>query len=80
MSTEKQRLYNAIETLPEELTEQVISYIEYLKLYFLEPGAPESVTIKSKEDLIKKLEKGLKDVEEGRVHSLDETLAKINSI
>ena len=28
MSIEKQRLYNAIETLPEELTEQVISYIE----------------------------------------------------
>ena len=80
MSIEKQRLYNAIETLPEELTEQVISYIEYLKLYFLEPGALESVTIKSKEDLIKKLEKGLKDVEEGRVHPLDETLAKINSI
>ena len=80
MSKEKQKLYNVIETLPEELTEQVISYIEYLKLYFLDPGAPESVTIKSKEDLIKKLQKGIEDVEAGRVHSLDETLAKINSI
>ena len=31
MSIEKQRLYNEIDTLPEELTNQVISYIEYLK-------------------------------------------------
>lgn len=80
MSKEKQKLYNIIETLPEELTEQVISYIEYLKLYFLDPGAPESVTIKSREDLIKKLKKGLEDVESGKVHSLDETLTKINNI
>ncbi len=80
MSTEKQKLYNVIETLPDELTDQVISYIEYLKLYFLDPGAPESVIIKSKEDLIEKLQKGLEDVEAGRVHSLDETLDKINSI
>ena len=80
MSIEKQKLYNEIETLPEELTNQVISYIEYLKLYFLDPGAPESVIIKSREDLIEKLQKGIEDVEAGRIHSLDETLAKINSI
>lgn len=80
MSNEKQKLYNEIDTLPEELTNQVISYIEYLKLYFLDPGAPESVKIKSKEDLIKKLQKGLDDIEENRVHPLNETLAKINNI
>ena len=80
MSIEKQKLYNEIETLPEELTNQVISYIEYLKLYFLDSGAPDSVKIKSKEDLIEKLQKGLDDVKENRTHPLEETLAKINNI
>ena len=31
MSIEKQKLYNEIEKLPEELTNQVINFIEYLK-------------------------------------------------
>ena len=31
MSIEKQKLYNEIETLPEELANQVINFIEYLK-------------------------------------------------
>lgn len=80
MSKEKQELYNEIDTLPEELTNQVISYIQYLKLYFSDPGAPDSVKIKSKEDLIEKLQKGLDDLKENKVHPLEETLAKINNI
>ena len=32
MSIEKQKLFNEIETLPDELTNQVIDFIEYLKL------------------------------------------------
>ena len=51
MSIEKQRLYDEIDTLPEELTNQVIDFIEYLKLSHIENEAPESVVIKSKKDL-----------------------------
>lgn len=80
MSIEKQKLYNEIDTLPDELTTQVLSYIEYLKLYFLDPDAPESVKIKSKNDLVEKLQKGLDDIKENKVHPLEETLAKINDI
>ena len=80
MSTEKQKLYNEIETLPEELTNQVINFIEYLKLSYLDKDAPDSVTIKSKKDLKEKLQKGLEDIKENKVLSLDETLAKIDSI
>ena len=36
MSIEKQKLYNEIETLPEELTNQVINFVEYLKLSYIE--------------------------------------------
>ena len=32
MSIDKQRIYNEIQTLPEELANQVINFIEYLKL------------------------------------------------
>lgn len=48
MSIEKQKLYNEIETLPEELTIQVVNFIEFLKLSYVDGEAPESVKIKSK--------------------------------
>lgn len=80
MSIEKQKLYNEIETLPEELTNQVINFIEYLKLSYIDSEAPDSVTIKSKKDLKEKLQKGLEDIKSNKVFSLDETFAKIDNI
>ena len=78
MSIEKQRLLNEIETLPEELTNQVINFIEYLKLSYIDTEAPESVTIKSKKDLKEKLQRGLDDINAGRVYSLDEVFTEID--
>ena len=80
MSIEKQKLFNEIETLPEELTSQVINFIEYLKLSYIDTEAPDSVTIKSKKDLKEKLQKGLDDINAGRVYSLYEVLAEIDKI
>ena len=80
MSIEKQKLYNEIETLPEELTNQVINFIEYLKLSYIDKEAPDSVTIKSKKDLKEKLQKGLDDIKANKIFSLDETFAKIDNI
>ena len=79
MSIEKQKLFNEIQTLPEELTSQVISFIEYLKLSYIDTEAPESVTIKSKKDLKEKLQKGLDDIKANRVYSLEEVFAKIDT-
>ena len=62
MSIEKQKLYNEIETLPEELASQVIDFIEYLKLSHIDKEAPDSVTIKSKKDLRERLQKGMDDI------------------
>ena len=39
-----------------------------------------SVIIKSKKDLKEKLKKGLEDIEANRVYSLDEVIAKIDTI
>ena len=80
MSIEKQKLFNEIETLPEELTSQVINFIEYLKLSYINTEAPDSVKIKNKKDLKEKLQKGLDDINAGRVYSLDEVLAEIDKI
>ena len=80
MSIEMQRLYNEIETLPEELANQVINFIEYLKLSYIDTEAPDSVTIKSKKDLKEKLQKGLDDIKANKVYSLDEVFAKIDNI
>ncbi len=80
MSIEKQKLYNEIETLPEELTNQVVNFIQYLKLSYIDTESPDSVTIKSKEDLREKLQKGIDDIKENRVYSLEDVLAKIENI
>ena len=80
MSIEKQKLYNEIDTLPEELANQVIDFIEYLKLSYIDKEAPDSVIIKSKKDLKAKLEKGIEDIQNNRVYSLDEVFAKIENI
>lgn len=80
MSIEKQKLYNEIETLPEELTNQVINFIEYLKLSYIDTEAPDSVAIKSKKDLKEKLQKGLDDIKADKVYSLDEIFTKIENI
>lgn len=46
MSIEKQKLYNEIETLPDEFASQVINFIGYLKLSYTDTEAPENITIK----------------------------------
>ncbi len=80
MSMEKQKLYKEIDTLPEELTNQVINFIEYLKLSYIESEAPESVEIKSKSDLKEKLQKGLDDIKQNRTYSLDEVFQKLDNL
>ena len=47
MSIEKQKLYNEIDTLPKELTNQVINFIGYLKLEYIDTETPDNITIKS---------------------------------
>ncbi|MFR8145315.1 MAG: hypothetical protein ACLU8Y_00450 [Clostridia bacterium] len=80
MSIEKQRLYNEIDTLPEELTNQVINFIEYLKISYLDSEAPDSLIIKSKKDLKEKLQKGIEDINSNRVYSVEEVFNKIDNI
>lgn len=77
MSVEKQELLKSIETLPEELALQALDYIEYLKFNSVINNAPQDLIIKDKEDLKKKLEEGLKDIENGNVYSLDEAFLEI---
>ena len=80
MSIEKEKLYHEIETLPEELTNQVINFIEYLKLSYIDAEAPESITIQSRKDLKEKLQKGLDDIEKNKVYSLEEAFSKIDDM
>lgn len=51
MSIEKQKLYNEIDTLRKELTNQVINFIEYLKLSYIDEETPDCLTIRSKKYL-----------------------------
>lgn len=80
MSIKKQELYSIIQNLPEELSVKVIDYIEYLKFVYAANEAPDNLVIKSKEDLIQKLEEGMKDTDNGKVCSVDEAFAEVNEI
>ncbi len=80
MSVEKQELLKSIETLPEEIVSQVLDYMEYLKFNYVVNHAPEELIIKDKEDLIKKLEKGIESTNNGEVYSLEEVFEEVQKI
>ena len=80
MSIEKQMLYNEIDALPEELTNQVINFIEYLKISYFDSEAPDCVMIKNKKDLKEKLQKGIDDINSNHVYSMEEVFNKIDNI
>jgi len=80
MTAKKQELYNIIETLPEEFSNKVIEYIEYLKYTEITNNAPQDLVVKDKADLRQKLEEGIKDTESGNVCSLDEAFEEIETI
>ena len=80
MTVKKQELYNIIETLPEELSNKVLEYIDFLKYNEVTNKVPENLIIKDKKDLRKKLEAGIKDSENENVCSLDEAFTEIESI
>ncbi len=80
MTTKKQELYNMIETLPEELLNKVIEFIEYLKYTDVVNNESQDFIIKDKKDLRKKLEEGIKDTDNGKVCSIDETFSEIEAM
>jgi len=79
MSIQKQKLIETIEELPEELASKVIDYMEYIKFMYVIDKAPSNIVIKDEKDLIKKLEEGIEDIDNGRVCSIDEAFEEIES-
>lgn len=80
MTMRQQELYNVIESLPEELSNKVVDYIEYLKFTYIVNKAPENLIIKDDKDLLTKLQKGKKDADEGKVCSIEEAFAEVEEI
>lgn len=80
MTTKQQEICNIIETLPEELSNKVLDYIEYLKYTVALSTVPKEVVAKDKKDLREKLEEGIKDSEQGNVHSVEETFKEVEKI
>ena len=80
MSIEKQRIIETLENLPEELTNKIIDYIEYLKFEYVNSKAPENLIIKNEEDLKNKLLAGLDDIENGRVYTLEQVFDELQMI
>lgn len=80
MTAKQQEICDIIETLPEELSEKVIEYIEYLKFTTVINKTPEKVTIRDEEDLRKKLKKGIEASESGKCCSVEEAFDKIEKI
>ena len=80
MTTKQKELCNIIETLPEELSNKVLDYIEYLKYTVATSTAPKELIIKDKKDLKEKLEEGIKDTEKDNVYSIDEAFDEVEKI
>ena len=71
LTTRKQEICNIIETLPEELANKVIDYIEYLKF---------TVVTSHEDDLREKLQKGIEASDSGKAHSVEGVFDKIDKI
>ncbi len=80
MTVKQQELYNVIESLPEELSNKVVDYIEYLKFTYVVNKAPENLIIKDDKDLLNKLQKGMKDSNEGKICSVEEAFEEVQEI
>ena len=80
MTVKQQEICDIIETLPEELSNKVIDYIEYLKFTAATNQASESVIVKDEDDLREKLQKGIEASESGKVCSVKEAFDKIEKI
>ena len=80
MTVKQQEIWNIIETLPEELSNKVMDYIEYLKFTTITNQAPESVIVRNENDLREKLEKGIEASDNGDVCSVDEAFDKIEKM
>ena len=80
MTNQREKLYNVIENLPEELSDKVIDYIEYLKFSYVINKVPKELIIKDKEDLKKKLKEGIQDTNNGNVCDIEEAFAEVNEI
>lgn len=80
MTISQRELVTMIETLPEELSNKVIDYIDYLKFVSLTDIAPEHLIVKSKQDLRKKLEVGIKDSDSGNTFSSEEVFSEIDAL
>lgn len=80
MSIQDKKLIESIESLPEELQNKILEYIEYIKFMYITDDIPEELLIQDKEDLKVKLEEGLKDIEENKVCSIEEAFEEINTV
>ena len=80
MTAKNQEIYNMIETLPEEISDKVLEYIEYLKYNKVINTAPENLVVKDKDDLRKKFEEGEEDIKNGKVRTLDDVFDEIDDM
>lgn len=79
MTIKQKELYNVIESLPEELSNKVVDYIEYLKFSYM-TKAQDDLIINDDKDLLKKLKKGMEDTNNGKVCSIEEAYQEVKGI
>ena len=77
MSEKQREIYNAIIDLPEDTWQQVLLYIEQVKYNSAKNDAPEDLIIKDEDDLVNKLNEGMKDT---KGMSLEEAVSRLDKI
>ncbi len=80
MTGHKKELYNTIQALSEELLSKVIDYIKYLEFSYITNNAPSDLIIENEEDLVKKINEGIEDIEKGDVCTIEEAYSEIEQI
>ena len=86
MQAEKERIIRIIETMPEDKLQAVAEAVDEIEdqdldLVDIEIDAsiPEELVLKNKEEFHRFVQRGLDDIKAGRVHTLEETIAYMES-
>lgn len=80
MTVRQKELFRTIKALPDELSNKVMDYIEYLKFMTVFENVPENLIVKNEQDLKEKLEVGIKDCENGNVFSIEEVFSELDEL
>ena len=80
MSEEQKMIIDATANMPVNQLREILTYIRYIQYKSMKTDVPERLIVKDEEELAKKLQKGIDDIKNGKVHTFEEVYSSSKAI